>query len=372
MENKPDVLVIGAGVIGCAIAYRLAREGLRVSVLDRGEIGREASWAAAGILSPIHPWDYPEALTKLCIASERLYPKFVEEIEADSGLSVEYRKTGLLMLIADDEDAAAAEKQISWRQDHGMGFERWTAVEVVEREPLVSGDLRGALFLPDVCQVRNNRLVQALAKAAASRRACFSSGAEVTGVLTENRTILGVASGNDRTYASQVIVAAGAWSSVLLKELALDFEVHPVKGQMLLLEGSVVPLSRMVLWKGAYLVPRQDEQILVGSTLEPAGFSKEVTPSAVRKLLDQALRMAPGLSHGSFKTAWAGLRPGTPNRVPYIGRPQGWHGLVIASGHYRNGILLAPITACLVEAIVRGKPPSMPLFPYRVGRVPET
>ncbi|MBI2931505.1 MAG: FAD-dependent oxidoreductase [Planctomycetes bacterium] len=325
---NPDTLIVGGGIVGCAIARALTKEGRRVVLLERGEIGREASWAAAGILAPIHLADSPPSLAELCLAGALLYPPLVEELRGETDIDVEYRPSGLLM---PGRDGAQT-------------------------------------LLPHVAQVRSHRMTRALAAAATRYGADLRPHCEVTGFLRVPGRITGVKTTRGDILAEETVVAAGAWSGELLKSVGVDLAVRPVRGQMVLLEGPPYLVKHILLKGDRYVVPRADGPLLLGSTTEDVGFDKRVTAAGVAGILSAALEIAPVLAELPIVQTWAGLRPATPDRLPYLGRPPDLSGLVLATGHFRNGILLAPITAALIADLIAGRTLPIDLSPFRVDR----
>lgn len=363
MAKNPDVVVVGGGIIGCAVAWRLAGEGLSVCIVEKGEVGRESSWAAGGILTPVHLADYPTALASLCEASQALYPDLVREVATASGLDPEFRTTGLLLAYSDSGTEAEVARLEAWRRDQGHPVDRLSAEEVRTREPGIGPSIRGALLMADIAQVRNHRLTAALARAARRRGAEIREATSVTGFLRVPGRVNGVRTSKGDVYAGTTVLASGAWSNEVARPLGLDLKVRPVKGQMIVLAGAP-ELCRHIILDGAhYVIPRADGRILVGSTVEEAGFDKTVTLDAVTLLGRRAGELLPAASRLPFVASWAGLRPATPDRLPYLGAA-GMEGLVVATGHFRNGILLAPVTAELVAEIVTGREPSLPLDPF--------
>ncbi len=348
--NHPDAAIVGAGIVGCSIAYELAKKGLRVTVVDRGPIGREASWAAGGILTPVHLADYPSALAELCVRAQEGYAAFVEEIRGSE--DPELRRTGLLLLVRDDRDAQIARTLEEWKRARGQPVE-----------------LRSdGLFLPDVHQVRNPRLTRAIAEAAKRCGAEFRENTPVAGFLRVPGRVHGIRTSSGDLHAGTTILAAGAWSGEEAAKLGIALPVKPMKGQMLLVETEPETVPSILLHRELYLVPRADGRVLIGSTLEDVGFDKRVTAGATEHLLARAIEMCPALEGATLLASWAGLRPGTPDRLPYLGRAPGWEGLVVATGHYRNGILLGPITGASIREVVEGRTPPE-LAPFALDRV---
>lgn len=370
MARSPGVLVIGGGIVGSAIAYRLAKDGHSVTLLEKGAIGREASWAAGGMLTPVHLAEYPPALAGACNASLTLYEPLCKELSELSSVDPEYRVTGLLLLVSDDSGDEAARLLEDWKRERGQPVRRLTRDETIHLEPNVTREVRRSLLLSDIAQVRNNRMAVALSEAAARKGAEIRHDVAVTGFLRVPGRVTGVKTSRGDVYADTVVLAAGAWSPELLRPLGLDLRVKPIKGQMLLVGGPPDFCQHMILDGESYLIPRSDGRILIGSTLEDVGFDKSVTLGATGDLAARGARLMPGLGKLPIITSWAGLRPGTPDRLPYLGRAP-VEGLIIATGHYRNGILLAPITAEVVASLLSGQAPPIDLAPFSPLRVPE-
>jgi glycine oxidase len=371
MARTPDVLVVGGGIVGSAIAWRLAKAGAAVTLVEKGPIGREASWAAGGMLTPVHLAEYPPPLAGACSASLALYEPLCREIAPLASVDPEYRVSGLLLLVTDDAGEEAARLLEGWKRERGQPVERLTADETVALEPQVTPRLRRALRLPDIAQVRNNRMAVALCEAAARKGAEIRPDTPVTGFLRVPGRVNGVKTPRGDIFAKTTVLAAGAWSSELLRPIGLDLQVKPIKGQMLLAGGPPDFCRHMILDGETYLIPRADGRIVVGSTLEDVGFDKTVTIDAVGDLAARGARLLPELGKLPLVTSWAGLRPATPDRLPYIGRGP-VDGLIVATGHYRNGILLAPITAEIVADLLAGLPPPIDLTPFDPMRVPHS
>lgn len=336
-----DVAIIGGGLIGAACADALAGEGLTVCVLERQEFAREASWAGAGILHPIHPTSYPEALHPLLRAAPALHPPCAADLLERTGIDVECERSGLLVM--DDLDLLA-----EWCGPDVP----WERVSAVEDEPAIREGC-DALLLPDACHVRNHRLARAFLEGARRRGAVLLPFSPVRALRP------GVVETPTETIAAGLtVLCAGAWAP----QLRPGLEMEPVRGQILLYgPESGVRLRRMVVFPdGAYAVPRRDGRILFGSTLERVGFDALPTKTACERLSERAEALL-GLSHRHLQAIWAGLRPATRGSLPLIGKDPQRSDLILACGHYRNGILLAPLTARLVVDLAANVDPFLDL-----------
>jgi len=355
MAESPDIVVIGGGVIGCGIADRLASEGARVTVVERSHIAAESSGAAAGILAPpIHAT--AAHLFDLAMASHAMFPALVERLREETGLDVEYHRTGALDLARDELGEELLRDKLHWLQEAGHGV-RWVERdEVLTIEPQLQPDIRGAFYDEDGYQIRPARFTEALAQAAARRGVRFELNAEVIGLEGSQPRVTAVKTATGTISAGHVIVAAGAWASACGDWLGVRIPVFPSRGQILTLYAMPSPIKHVIYGAGVYLLPRLDGTIVVGATAERVGFNKSLTTSALAWLLSTAPVLCPALADATFDRAWAGLRPGSPDDLPIIGTAPGWDNVTLATGHYRNGIMLTPITAQLVaDLILRGQ-----------------
>lgn len=361
----PEILIVGGGVIGCAIARELAGRGRRVRLLERARPGAEASSAAAGILSPQSDGRVPGPLFDLALESRSLYADWVAEIEVETGLSVGYRRTGLLRCARDEEDARALDVFL-WQRDRGLAVEVWEADRLARRlGGRLAPSIRRGLFFPDEAVVDPARLVEALARSARLRGVEIREGVAVRGLRIENGRCLGVETGAESLRAGTVIVAAGAWSS-LDGRLPFQMPVEPVRGQMIELEMGPASPDTVLLTDAAYLVPRENGRVFVGATVEHEGFRKEVTAGGLQALLASASDFFPSVRSARFLRAWAGLRPGTPDGLPVLGACE-VERLLFATGHFRSGILLAPVTARRIADLISGRGIG-DLAPFSVSR----
>jgi glycine oxidase len=368
--NSSDIVIVGGGVIGLSIAYELAREGVRPTVLDAGPLGRAASWAGAGIIAPGAERKGEHPAVALRTLAARLHAEWAEALREETGIDNGYRRCGGVDVgFTPEEDHALRAAAGRWR-DEGIAFERIEPRDFGRVEPALSPSLRVAYFLPDRAQIRNPRHVRALIAACEGRGARLSPGRGATGFDAAAGRIRAVRTPEGTIPCERVVVAAGPWSSALLGGLGLSVPTPPIKGQIVLLRGDGVILSRIVEHGDRYLVPRDDGRVLVGSTEEDVGFDTRPTPPAVRDLLDEALRLCPALARAEVERSWAGLRPGSIDARPYLGPAPGYSNLFVAAGHRRTGLQLSPATAAVLADLVLGRPPRIDLAPFRLDREP--
>lgn len=358
-----DAVIVGGGVIGAAIAFELAGEKLRVLVVDRQEPGRETSWAAAGMLSP-GP-DSPEAVPMVPLAKEslQLYPEFVAGVEEASGRTADFTRQGSFEMFAGADAENERDRMIEVYRELGLAIETISVEAARGLEPELGAAASAVAWLPDEATVDPRLLTEAVLVAAERRGAEMRGGCAVESLLCERGACTGViAASGEKIEGEHVVIAAGTFCGTIKdcvsgneRNLARYAPVRPVRGQLVALRSASVKLKRVLRSSRGYLVPRRDGRIIAGSTLENAGFVKDVTPEGIRKILQGAQELAPALAGAEIVEQWAGLRPDSPDHLPIIG-PTEMKGLLIATGHYRNGILLAPVTAKIVrDWIISGK-----------------
>jgi len=358
--NERSVMLVGGGVIGLLSAYGLAANGARVTLLDRHLLGQEASWAGGGIVSPLYPWRYSPAVTALAHWSQDYYPQLGEALFQQTRIDPEVHETGLYWLDLDDEDAALA-----WAEREGRPLRRVGMEQVHRAVPALGAGFARAIYMPGVANVRNPRLLQALRAALAKLpNVTILEHCPVSGFVHEGARIVGVETAQGQMRADQVVVAAGAWSGQLFETLGLTLPVKPMKGQMILFKCAEDFLPSMVLAKRRYAIPRRDGHILVGSTLENVGFDKTPTDDALQSLRATAIDLLPGLADAEVVKHWAGLRPASPDGIPYIGPVPGHDGLWLNCGHFRNGLVLAPASCQLLTDLMSNRVPSVDPEPY--------
>jgi len=354
------VLVVGGGAIGLLSARLLAEQGYEVSLLEKGDAGRESSWAGGGIVSPLYPWRYSAAVTALAHWSQDYYPHLAEQLFEETAIDPEVHVTGLYWLDLDDEPLALA-----WAQEQGRPLHSVDIAAVHAAVPPLGEGFASAIYMSGVANIRNPRLVRSLRAAVLGMpNVTLREHCPVTRFIRENGRIRGVLTEQGEIRADQVVLAAGAWSAELLATLDVELPVEPVKGQMILFKCADDFLPSMVLAKGRYAIPRRDGHILVGSTLEYEGFDKTPTDEALASLKASAIELLPALADAEVVGHWAGLRPGSPEGIPFIGRMPGHEGLWLNCGHFRNGLVLAPASCQLLADLMAGREPIIDPTPY--------
>jgi len=357
-----EVLIVGGGVVGCSVAWSLAREGLDVRLLERGAIAGEASGAAAGMLAPIAEAEDDGPLLRWGRRSLERFPSVAAELRERSGIDPEHVQSGILRVAASEAEAQALRERVARMFDAHL---EWLGPEALRAEaPSLRAGLLGALWSPTEAHVRSPLLVRAYARAAEQRGARIEEGIPVTGLLREGARILGVQTALGQVHAGTVVLCTGSFSRVCESWLgsAVVLPIFPVRGQIVCLDSPQPPLGTIAWGEDVYLVPKRDGSVVVGATVERVGYDRRVTAGGIRGLLEAAEGLAPPLGRARFRTAWAGLRPGTPDHLPMLGPVPGAEGLLMAAGHYRNGVLLSPVTGELLRDGLLGKGWEEPAF----------
>jgi len=345
--KKFDVAIAGGGVIGGAIALELACAGLRVAVFDRQHPGQEASWASAGILSPAPESPGMVAMVPLGKASLALYPEFVGQVEEISGMSTGFRSKGTLEALFSRDTKAELSTIIALHHGLGLQAEPLRAEDARELEPALSEEAEAAVLRPDEGSVDNRALTSAILEAAQRSGVEVFSGNGAKAVWREGNRCAGLVFQNEKVEAKWTIIAAGCFSATI-EGIRPYAPVRPAKGQMVALRADDLRIERVLWSEKIYLVPRNDGRILAGATVEYAGFDKRTTAGGIEKILSAAIELAPGLANARIEETWAGLRPDSSDHLPILG-PTDIDGLLMATGHFRSGILLTPVTARLVR-----------------------
>jgi glycine oxidase len=338
-----EFIVIGAGALGLATAEALLRQGGAVTILERGSVGRESSWAGGGILSPLCPWDYPDEVNRLALRGMSMFGSLAETLHQSTGVDPEYSRCGMLVLPPLDVKVA-----LQWCAAHGVRAE--------ERD--------GGVLLPDVAQARNPRLLQSLRARVEKLGGRIVEQCEVKQIVTGEGKVRHLATTQGDFSADAYIVTAGAWSKVLLGEHALKIDIKPIRGQMLLFKFDTPPVPHIVLQGDVYLIPRRDGHLLLGSTREDVGFDKSTTDEARAMLLQRGVALLPSLRDMPVIKHWAGLRPGSPGNIPTIGQHPRLANLYINSGHFRYGVTMSPACVEVLLNTMNNTPQPFDVSPY--------
>ena len=366
--DTTDVAIVGGGIMGCAVALRLAQRGLRVTVVERGIPGAEASSAAAGILGPQMEAEGPGPLLELGLRSRALYPALAAELHDATGIDVGYSKSGVLAVALTEHEEEELAARRTWQTARGLRVEAFSGVALREIEPAISPEVRAAIRFVDDAQVSARDLTRAFSQAAAAAGARFLQGRYVRRVVVAGGAATGVELDGEILPAAVVVVAAGSWSALVEGGGVPAQVVRPARGQMVSIETRPPLFRHVVSVHGrGYLVPRRDGTILAGSTLEMAGFRKEVTVGGLAQILGLACALVPALADAPVTASWSNFRPYTEDHLPVLGHTS-IPGLVLATGHYRNGILLAPITAWAIAELIASGQSSIDLTPFSVSR----
>ncbi len=323
-----DCLVIGGGVIGMMSARALAILGANVTLLDQRECGKESSWAGGGIISPLYPWHYDDSINQLSFESQAVYEALCDDLHSVSGIDPEYQKTGLLMM-----DEFQTQQAKSWMQNYQIDY---------QSHP------QGALFT-HVASVRNPRLLQALKADLIHKGVNIIESAKVDKLITQSTTVLGLRSAQGDFFADAIIACMGAWSSKLLD---LENDIFPIKGQMIVLQAQVDEVKHIILDKGRYIIPRADGKILIGSTMENVGFNRDVNQSTKTHLYEFAWRHVPTLKNAKIIHHWSGFRPASQSGSVVISKDKKYNNLFVNTGHFRNGLNMAPASADKIAKLV--------------------
>jgi glycine oxidase len=363
-----DVVVIGGGVMGCAVALRLAQRGLAVVVIERGIPGAEASSAAAGILGPQMEADGPGPLLELGLVSRALYPALATELREATGIDIGYARSGVLAVALDEAEEGDLVRRRTWQTARGLRVETVGPALLRTHEPHVGAGVRAALRFPDDAQVNARELARALSQAAAVAGARFLPGRYVRRVVVAGGAATGVELDSEIIDAGTVVVAAGSWSGLVEGSGVPASVVRPARGQLVSIETRPPLLRHVVSVHGrGYLVPRRDGTVLAGSTVEMAGFRKEVTVGGLAEILTLARALVPALADAPVTATWSNFRPYTEDHLPVLGATP-VRGLVLATGHFRNGILLCPVTAQAIADLIVTGASNVDLAPFSVSR----
>ncbi len=340
-------------------ARELRAAGASVLLLERGHTGRESSWAGGGILSPLYPWRQPAPVSELVRWSQSQYVTLAGVLRDETKFDPEWTRCGMLVLGAEDYLEATR-----WAARFGVAMEMMREEKMLRCEPALAAGHEQGLWLPQVDQIRTPRLNKALRESLSAAGVVVREHCEVKTIRQHKGKVQGVETDRGFIAARTVIVASGAWSATLLAPLGVSIPVRPIRGQMIVIRGRPGELKRILLREGRYVIPRRDGRVLVGSTVEDVGFDKGVTEEACKELYAAALQLAPSLSKGVIEHQWAGLRPGTPRSVPFVGVCPQIEGLWVNTGHFRNGLVLAPASARILVDMLLGRPSFTDTVPF--------
>jgi glycine oxidase len=361
------VLLVGAGIIGLSVAEELARRGVEVQLFEKGDRpGCEASSAAAGILSPQGEADGPGPFLDLLLAGYQMIPEAVARLTALTQMDLKYRASGMISVALSEQDEQELNRQVAWQQRAGLRLERLTAARIKEMEPAIDGPVRSGVWWPQTAQIDNTRLVEATAEVVRTQGGTIHLKTPVTRFLMDRNRVVGVQTPQGEVTADWVVNSSGSWAG-FDGALSVAIPAIPVKGQILQYRTDVPIVQRIIKSPRAYLVQRSDRQLIVGTTVEHAGYDKRVTDLGRRQIQTGVREMTSRLDSLTLESSWAGLRPGTPDRLPILG-PTPWDRLLLATGHYRNGILLAPLTGRLIADWITRGGCSIDLSPFGLTR----
>jgi len=357
----PDCIIVGGGAIGLLTARQLFLRGVDVLLLEKGMLGGESSWAGGGIVSPLYPWHYSDAVNVLAERSKKIYPELCKTLFEETGNDCELINSGLFTVVNSDQQDVLA-----WANKWHVTA---TAVDdldaVRDIEKAVGSAVNKGIWMPDVLQVRNPKLVCALKASFEQLSIPYQEQEAVEEIIVKDNKVSGVRTKQKTYFTDKVIIASGAWSAQFsATQAAVD--ILPVKGQMIMYKGAPSLLKRIILSEGHYVIPRRDGRILAGSTLEKIGFDKTISSVALDELHQAAVELVPLLENLPVERQWAGLRPGTEKGIPYICQHDDVQGLFVHAGHFRNGIVLGAASAELMADIVLQQTPWCDAQPYNM------
>lgn len=355
-----DIVIVGGGIIGLLLARDLLRQSASVVLVEKSDLGREASWAGGGIVSPLYPWTYSKPITVLASWAQQAYPALAAELLRETGIDPQFNRSGLLML-----DPPDSSKILTWADANRNLATRISGGEALQREPSLKFSAKEAIWWPQLGNIRNPRLLRSLTCYLQNHANCqVLTGSEVMSINEAGSGRVQLSTMSQTLTASKAVICAGAWTGKLLGTLGVDTPIQPVRGQMLIFEPRPGLINSMILHQGRYLIPRLDGRILVGSTLEYTGFDKATTKEARELLLEQAFKLVPELRSVPVEAHWSGLRPGSPHGIPFIGKVPGWSNLYVNAGHFRNGLVLAPASVRLMRNLLLNEEPIVDPGPY--------
>ena len=370
--SELKAIVMGGGIIGCSVAWRLAAEGVVTTVLERGRVGQEASWAAAGMIAPQAEAEGPGPFFDFCMKARDTFDGIVDRLVREGGVDPEYDRAGILYVALDADERVQLERRASWQRSVGAPLEELSGAEARRVEPMLSPEAVYAIHMPTNRRTDNRKLTQAYAAAARKAGAEFVEGARVEALATRGERAVGVLMDDGSTLEADVVVnAAGAWAGEIRGLEADRVKLHPVRGQIVCFEVAPETIGPALFSLRGYVVPRRDGRLLAGSTMEEAGYDKSVTLAGLDNIARGAAAIVPTLGAATFREAWAGLRPATRDLLPVLGFSPSVSNVLWAAGHFRSGILLSAITGEIIADLVKGRRPAVEFSAFSAARFRE-
>jgi glycine oxidase len=370
--SELKAIVMGGGIIGCSVAWRLAAEGVVTTVLERGRVGQEASWAAAGMIAPQAEAEGPGPFFDFCMKARDTFDGIIDRLVREGGVDPEYDRAGILYVALDADERVQLERRASWQRSVGAPLEELSGAEARRVEPMLSPEAVYAIHMPTNRRTDNRKLTQAYAAAARKAGAEFVEGARVEALATRGERAVGVLMDDGSTLEADVVVnAAGAWAGEIRGLEADRVKLHPVRGQIVCFEVAPETIGPALFSLRGYVVPRRDGRLLAGSTMEEAGYDKSVTLAGLDKIARGAAAIVPTLGAAAFREAWAGLRPATRDLLPVLGFSPSVSNVLWAAGHFRSGILLSAITGEIIADLVKGRRPAVEFSAFSAARFRE-
>jgi glycine oxidase len=368
MEQTTDAIIIGGGIIGCAIAYYLRKSGVDVVILEQGEIGEQASSAAAGLLAPLGPLSGPGPFADLLLAGFALFPTLVPELEDASGIKLGYEEIGALRTVRNQKRVANLRKRMEAWQPLGLKMYWLDGEEAHKQEPLLSPDICAAIYAPEESQIKAPQVVKAFSLAAINAGAKIRKHTKAINLQKDSNQVTGVQTDQDETiHCDHLILATGAWSNLYNEWFNFTIPVSPLKGEILTLSHPTQPLHHIIFGDALYLSPREDA-IIVGATKENTGYDTQVTEKGIEWLNSTATRLVPILKESNIKSSWAGLRPKTPDSQPILGPTPKWCNVTLAVGHNSTGIILSGITGKAIAQLIASQQLMQIIKPFTLDR----
>ncbi|MDN3015658.1 glycine oxidase ThiO [Paenibacillus sp. BSR1-1] len=356
MENSFDVAIIGGGINGTSIAYQLSKMGRKVIIIEKDQLACQASSAAAGMLAAQAEIEQDGPLFQLALKSQAMFPAITSELYEYSGIDIEYVNKGMFKIAETEAIANEVKMQVAFQRKWDPAIKWLDAKELQEMEPSLSPNVVGAMYLPNDGHVQPTKLTEAFAKAAVYFGAEIRENTEVLSFIFENGQVKGVKTTQGIIHSEQVVIATGAWAAKLMRESGLDISVYPVKGECFSIKTDKPIINTTIFSdKRCYLVPKRNGEIYIGATMVEHTFDNKVTPEGIATLIERASQLVPEIKEAAWERVWSGIRPQTADGLPYLGEHPHWKGLFVASGHFRNGILLSPITGKLVADLLAGR-----------------